>query len=85
MSCAPGGRDLGEVARRLRPFVERRVHRDDVNDVLQVELGRVLAVVGSVGDETYYITWLHRVARNAVANHHRRHGREGEENEAFAA
>jgi RNA polymerase sigma-70 factor (ECF subfamily) len=85
MNCAPSGCDLRDVAKRLRPFVERRVHRDDVDDVLQEVLERVHAGVGSVEDETHYVAWLHRVAPNVVADHHRRRGREGEKREAFAA
>jgi RNA polymerase sigma-70 factor (ECF subfamily) len=85
LNGATNGCDLRHVASRLRPFVERRVHRDDVDDVLQEVLEHVYEGVGSVEDETHYVAWLHRVARNAVADHHRRRGRADARHEAFAA
>ncbi|HEU4407755.1 MAG TPA: sigma-70 family RNA polymerase sigma factor [Polyangiaceae bacterium] len=84
MSGAASACDLRNVARRLRPFVERRVPRDDVDDVLQEVLEQVYEGVGSVEDETHYVAWLHRVARNAVADHHRRRGRADAKHAAFA-
>lgn len=80
MSC-----DLREVAGQIRPFVERRVAASDVDDVVQEILERVHTGVDSLDDDTRFAAWLHRVARNAITDHHRRAGRRDAKHDAFAA
>lgn len=80
MSC-----DLRGVAGQIRPFVERRVAPHDVDDVMQEILQRVHAGVDDLDDDTRFAAWLHRVARNAITDHHRRGGRRDAKHGAFAA
>ena len=80
MSC-----DLRAVAAQIRPFVERRVAAADVDDVMQEILQRAHAGVDALDDDTRFAAWLHRVARNAIADHHRRRGRADAKHDAFAA
>lgn len=77
--------DLRGVAGQIRPFVERRVALADVDDVMQEILHRVHTGVDALDDETRFAAWLHRVARNTIADHHRRAGRRGAKHDAFAA
>jgi len=77
--------DLRGVAGQIRPFVERRVAPADVDDVMQEILQRVHTGVDALDDETRFAAWLHRVARNTIADHHRRAGRRGAKHDAFAA
>lgn len=79
MSC-----DLRGVAGQIRPFVERRVAPSDVDDVMQEILQRVHTGVDALDDDTRFAAWLHRVARNAIADHHRRAGRRDAKHDAFA-
>jgi RNA polymerase sigma-70 factor, ECF subfamily len=80
MSC-----DLRSIAGQIRPFVERRVAPHDVDDVMQEILQRVHAGVDALDDDTRFAAWLHRVARNAIADHHRRAGRRDAKHDAFAS
>lgn len=80
MSC-----DLRAVAGQIRPFVERRVAPHDVDDVMQEILHRAHAGVDALDDDTRFAAWLHRLARNAIADHHRRRGRRDAKHDAFAA
>ncbi len=80
---APGC-DLRQVALQIRPFVERRVAPHDVDDVMQEILQRVHHGVDALDDETRFVAWLHRVARNVIIDHHRRAGRRDAKHEAFA-
>lgn len=80
MSC-----DLRLVAARIRPFVERRVAADDVDDVLQEVLVRVHREFDSIDDDERFARWLHRVAANAIADHHRRRARRDRKHEAVAS
>ncbi len=80
MSC-----DLRGVAGQIRPFVERRVAPHDVDDVMQEILQRVHAGADDLDDDTRFVAWLHRVARNAIIDHHRRDARRDARHEAFAA
>jgi RNA polymerase sigma-70 factor (ECF subfamily) len=77
--------DLRGVAGQIRPFVERRVAPHDVDDVMQEILQRVHTGVDALDDDTRFAAWLHRVARNAIADHHRRGGRRDAKHDAFAA
>jgi RNA polymerase sigma-70 factor (ECF subfamily) len=79
------GCDLRAVAMQIRPFVERRVAAHDVDDVMQEILRRVHDGFDGLDDDTRFAAWLHRVARNAIADHHRRAGRREARHEAFAA
>ncbi|KAB2911530.1 MAG: sigma-70 family RNA polymerase sigma factor [Kofleriaceae bacterium] len=80
MSC-----DLRAVAGQIRPFVERRVAPHDVDDVMQEILHRAHTGVDALDDDTRFAAWLHRVARNAISDHHRRRGRRDAKHDAFAA
>jgi RNA polymerase sigma-70 factor (ECF subfamily) len=76
--------DLRGIAGQIRPFVERRVAPADVDDVMQEILQRVHSSADTLDDETRFAAWLHRVARNAIADHHRRAGRRDAKHAAFA-
>jgi RNA polymerase sigma-70 factor (ECF subfamily) len=76
--------DLRSVAAQLRPFVERRVAPPDVDDVMQEILQRAHAGSDALDDDTRFAAWLHRVARNAIIDHHRRAGRREAKHDAFA-
>jgi RNA polymerase sigma-70 factor, ECF subfamily len=77
--------DLRAVAMRIRPFVERRVAAHDVDDVMQEILQRVHDGFDTLHDDTRFVAWLHQVARNTIADHHRKAGRREARHEAFAA
>jgi len=77
--------DLRGVAAQIRPFVQRRVAAHDVDDVMQEILQRVHAGADTLEDDTRFAAWLHRVARNAIADHHRRAIRRDAKHEAFAS
>lgn len=85
MSGASSGCDLVAVAGRVRPFVARRVHPDDVDDVLQEILLRVHDGFESIDDDAHFTRWLQRVARNVVVDHHRRRLRADRKHDAYAA
>jgi RNA polymerase sigma-70 factor (ECF subfamily) len=77
--------DLRRTATQIRPFVERRVAPADVDDVMQEILQRVHSGVDALDDDTRFVAWLHRVARNVIVDHHRRTGRREARHDAFAA
>ena len=77
--------DLRGVATQIRPFVERRVAAPDVDDVVQEILQRVHGGADVLDDDTRFVAWLHRVARNVIVDHHRRTGRRAAKHEDFAA
>jgi RNA polymerase sigma-70 factor (ECF subfamily) len=79
------GCDLRRVATQIRPFVERRVAPPDVDDVVQEILQRVHGGADALDDDTRFVAWLHRVARNVIVDHHRRAGRRAAKHEGFAA
>jgi RNA polymerase sigma-70 factor (ECF subfamily) len=85
MTEHPASCDLRGVAMQIRPFVERRVAAHDVDDVMQEILQRVHGGFDALEDDTRFVAWLHRIARNAIADHHRGAGRRGAKHEAFAA
>jgi len=80
-----GDCDLRQIAAQIRPFVERRVASDDVDDVVQDILARVHGGIDTLDDETRFVAWLHRVARNAIVDHHRRRERRAAKHDAFVA
>jgi RNA polymerase sigma-70 factor (ECF subfamily) len=77
--------DLREVANLLRPYIARRVGPGDADDVLQDVLQRVYESVRAIDDDVRYTAWLHRIAHNAVIDHHRRQRRAAAKHEALAA
>ncbi len=76
--------DLRIVAARIRPFVERRVAAADVDDLLQEVLVRVHREFDTIADDERFARWLHRVAANAIADHHRRSARRDRKHGAAA-
>lgn len=68
--------DWGALAATLRPFVARRVASPaEVDDVVQETLLRLHRSAGTVRDAERFAPWAYRVARSAVADHHRARGR----------
>jgi len=64
------------VAARMRPFVRSRVASDaDTDDVLQEVLLRVHRGLPEIEDPERFGAWLFRVARSALADHHRARAR----------
>ncbi|MFO0626298.1 MAG: sigma-70 family RNA polymerase sigma factor [Polyangiales bacterium] len=67
----------------LRPFIARRVATPaDVDDVLQETFTRVHRGASQVHDDERFGPWVYRIARNAIADHHRmraRHPLRGDE------
>lgn len=60
------------LARRLRPFIARRVpSRADADDVLQEVFMRLHKSASAVRDDERFGPWMFQVARNAIADHHR--------------
>jgi RNA polymerase sigma-70 factor (ECF subfamily) len=59
------------TTRRLRAFVARRVPVDDVDDITQDILLRILRSGRSVDSVEATPSWLYTVARNAVIDHYR--------------
>jgi RNA polymerase sigma-70 factor (ECF subfamily) len=64
-----------ELERELRPFVARRVSPADVDDVVQEIFVRLHRGGDALWDEERFGPWVMRVARNAIHDHHRMHGR----------
>jgi RNA polymerase sigma-70 factor (ECF subfamily) len=61
-----------EFAGRLRAFIARRVgDAADADDILQEVFLRLHQHRGAVGEGDRLVAWLFRVARNAIADHHR--------------
>lgn len=68
--------DWAETRRRLLAFVTPRVaSRDDAEDVVQEVLARLARDISTLRDGDRLDAWAYRVARNAVADEHRRRGR----------
>lgn len=59
----------------LRAFVARRVSAPQVDDVLQEALLKVHQHGAQLRDGARVSAWVYRIARNAVADHHRSAGR----------
>lgn len=66
-ACAAG--PWGDVEARLRPFVARRVDRQDVDDVLQEVYLRMQRGLAGLRDDTRLTPWLYQIARTAIADH----------------
>lgn len=65
-----------ELESRLRPFVARRVPAAaDTDDVVQEIFLRLHRGLPNLRDEDRFGSWVYRVARNAIADHHRRASR----------
>jgi RNA polymerase sigma-70 factor, ECF subfamily len=72
MGCHESAVSWSQIEQRLRPFIQRRVVREaDTDDVLQEVLLRVHRGVGTLRDEEHFDSWIHRIARHAIADHHR--------------
>jgi RNA polymerase sigma-70 factor (ECF subfamily) len=72
--------------RAFLAFVERRVEsRAIAEDILQEAFVRGLERGGQVRDEESAKAWFYRVLRNAVIDHHRRHGTASRGLEVFAS
>jgi RNA polymerase sigma-70 factor (ECF subfamily) len=62
-----------ELEGKLRPFVARRVpSAADVDDVVQEIFLRLHRSVAALRDDERFGSWVYRVARSAIADHHRR-------------
>ena len=76
-----GGGDVIEASARdawsdldatLRPFVARRVRSSaDIDDVVQEVFLRMQRGIGGLRDADRFGPWVYRVARSAIADHHR--------------
>ena len=64
-----------ELAQRVRPLIASRVAPDDVDDVVQETLVRVAQHIEDLRDGSRLGPWMLQVARNTVADHHRKLGR----------
>jgi len=66
-----------EFARPLRAFLCSRVrHEADADDLLQTVFLRIQRGAGQLRDPARLQGWIYRIARNALADHHRRGPRE---------
>jgi RNA polymerase sigma-70 factor (ECF subfamily) len=66
-----------ELQARLRPFIARRVSDPSaVDDVLQEVLVRMQRSLPSLREDERFGPWLYRVARSAIADHHRTQSRQ---------
>jgi RNA polymerase sigma-70 factor, ECF subfamily len=64
--------DAEEVAEAVRSFVRRRVkHPQDAEDITQETLLRLYRNVEELRDIGAFDGWMYRIARNAIADHHR--------------
>jgi RNA polymerase sigma-70 factor, ECF subfamily len=62
----------GALIQQLRPFVARRVRAPhDVDDVLQDIFLRMQRALPGLRDEQRFGPWVYRIARSAIADHHR--------------
>lgn len=76
----PTARDADTVMQAfrepLRRFIAKRVaSSSDVDDLVQIVLLRIAERRESLDEVEHMSGWLHRIARNAVVDHHRRTGR----------
>ncbi len=64
--------DAETVAAAVRAFVRRRVtHPQDAEDITQEALLRLYRNVEELRDVGAFDGWMYRIARNAIADHHR--------------
>jgi RNA polymerase sigma-70 factor, ECF subfamily len=61
---------------QLRPFVARRIPTSDVDDVVQNIFLRMQRSLVDLRDDERFGPWLFRLARSAIADHHRRAARQ---------
>jgi RNA polymerase sigma-70 factor (ECF subfamily) len=61
-----------ELRATLARFLGKRVSPSDVDDVLQDVLLRIARGLPDLRDGDQLMAWVHQIARNAVADHHRR-------------
>ncbi|MBS2017421.1 MAG: RNA polymerase sigma factor SigZ [Deltaproteobacteria bacterium] len=65
-----------DLEAKLRPFIARRVNAEaDVDDLVQDVFLRMQRGLGELRDDDRFGPWVYQVARNAVADHHRRAAR----------
>ena len=64
-----------QLLERLREFVARRVAGPDADDVVQEALVRIHRGLGTLRDDERFGPWVYRVARSAIADHHRARAR----------
>lgn len=74
--------DWVELRRRLAAFVAGRVGADAVEDVVQQTLLGMYAGLASLRTTDRIEAWAFQVARNAIADHHRRKAADGRRNDA---
>jgi RNA polymerase sigma-70 factor (ECF subfamily) len=60
-----------ELEQRLRPFVARRVHGADVDDVVQDVFLRIQRNLCRLRDEQRFGPWVYQIARSAIVDHQR--------------
>jgi RNA polymerase sigma-70 factor (ECF subfamily) len=70
-SDARGDGSWATLQAQLRPFVARRIRTSDVDDVLQNIFLRMQRGLGNLRDDERFGPWLFRLARSAIADHHR--------------
>ncbi len=64
--------DAAAVAEAVRTFVRRRVaHPQDAEDITQEALLRLYRHVDELRDVGAFDGWMYRIARSAIADHHR--------------
>lgn len=65
-----------ELARRLRPFIARRIAVEaDADDILQDVFFRMHRGMSKLTDETRLSAWMFQITRNAIADHLRERAR----------
>jgi RNA polymerase sigma-70 factor (ECF subfamily) len=96
-SSAGEGTGPSDVSRRLAvaiaerrsefvAFVRRRVHDvPTAEDLVDETLARALGHVGELRDHEAVCSWFYRALRNAIVDHHRRHGTADRALEQWAA
>lgn len=60
-----------ELEQKLRPFVARRVHGADVDDVVQDVFLRMQRNLCQLRDEQRFGPWVYQIARSAIIDHQR--------------
>ncbi|HEY5952662.1 MAG TPA: sigma-70 family RNA polymerase sigma factor [Kofleriaceae bacterium] len=63
------------VAAQIRPFVAHRVPPSDIDDVVQDVVVRIHRGLPELRDDERFSAWMFQVARNAIADFHRKHAR----------
>lgn len=59
----------------LLAYIRGRVREDDAEDILHEVFARALARRTQLADDGNLLAWLHRIARNAIVDYHRRRAR----------